>query len=249
VQSWDSAFSFSSLAWRPGKLSLAFSDTFEGTELDAEKWEIHPMPYMPGNLATVSVSNGRMHIANPGGSCGVCGIADGAVLVPQVEAQTGDMKVEVDMKEISRTPVGNQPTLTAFAVNLVADVDQPLSTIRIGISFGGDNYPNSLGQYNNHGFEFASFDSNGSLTNDSLINVDRGVLYAAKMRLTRRNGICRAEIKLANGDWTGPVWTQACGTEALTPVLISFSGDGHSDFNNAAAVVDVKRVDILANVN
>ncbi len=246
VQSWDTAFSFSSVAWHPGKLSLAFSDSFEGTELDTEKWEVQPLPYLPGNTAQVSVLNGKMRISNTGGSCGTCGIADGALLIPQVEPQTGDFKVEVDMKEISRTAVAGQPTLTAFGLNFVGDVDNPFATSRIGISFGGDNYPNIQGQYNNHGFEFASFNANGSLNNWSMINVDRGVLYAAKMRLIRKNGICRAEIKLAGGEWSGPTWTQACGTEPLTPILISFSGDGHSNSINASAVVDVKRVDILA---
>ena len=227
---------------------VVFSDTFPGNSLDlVNKWTYQTPPQYHGNPGTFSVANNTLTITNPGGSCGVCGVTDGGMFIPKLAAPlTGDFTFDVDMTEISRTPFPGNNSLNGIGLLVVSDISAPFSTPLAGISFGGDQYPNKFGQYNNHGFEFAAYFSDHTLAQDDLVNVSQGVLYAVTMRVMRQGGMCSAAFKLAGGNWTSPGWTVACGNAPAYPLFVTFSGDGHPSFQNAAYVADIHSVTVTA---
>lgn len=201
-----------------------FLDGFDSAVLDASKWTVEALN---GNLASSNQSGGFLNVNVPGGSCGVCGVSDGARLKPKVGAIPGDFEVILSAEELGRTS---------------RDQTQPLSTIQLlmtgsneelGIYVVGDVISNQ----GISGHQIITYFRNGnSVTYPSIRNLAAGQYYAMQFRIRRSVGISYLAYKLADDQ----IWTEAIvpssfpPTAVFTPSIVVASGDGGSTRTNSS---------------
>lgn len=101
--------------------AMKFIDNFDGASLDLNKWTVSKING-GGNLATFVESNGFLNVTVPGGSCGFCGVSDGAQFRPIIAPLIGDFELIVSGEEIER---------------ISRDRSKPISSVYLSMAAGG----------------------------------------------------------------------------------------------------------------
>ncbi len=211
-----------------------FGEDFTGPILDTTKWTVESVG---GSLATYSLSDGFLNVSVAGGSCGRCGVSDGARFRPKVQPLTGNFEFTLSMEEVER---------------LSRDSTRPLSTIQLlvtgpsaelGVYVVGDASDNQ----GSAGHKIITYYRNGGIVTYPLTrDLTVGQYYSMQLRIRRLDGLSFLAFKLSqDAGWTEvPVPNTFPATAVSSPSIVVASGDGGRTVANSSLKVKFDHVSI-----
>lgn len=193
-----------------------FRDDFNGTSLDNGRWTVEAFN---GLLATYTVNSGFLEFNVAGGSCGFCGVADGARLVPRVDRVTGDFEAIVGFEELLRESRDSSRSLGSVQF-LLTGAHSELGVYVVGDAIGNSGTPGHR--------IWLYYQINGSITFAGLKDIEIGQYYAMEFRIRRIGGIGQLGYRLAGEtSWTEvPVSAAFPTDDPLRPSVVVGTGDG-----------------------
>lgn len=218
----------------PAAVIAKFSDTFDSSTLDLAKWTVGAFN---GNLATYSQANGFLNISDPGGSCGFCGVSDGARFSPRVDVLAGDFEVILSAEEVERLSRDSTRALSNVQLLLTG------TAAELGIYIVGDVTSNQGAV----GHQIITYYRVGSsVTYPSIRNLAVGQYYAFQFRIRRASGVSYLAYKIAqDAAWTElTVPTSFPANANLSPSIVVASGDGGGTRINSSFKVRLDAITI-----
>ena len=211
-----------------------FKDDFNDTSLDPLKWTVESLG---GHLATYSLSGGFLNIDVPGGSCGACGIADGARFKPRVDPLIGDFEMVISAEEIERLSRDRTRPLSDLQLLLTG------TSTELGIFVIGDATNNQ----GNPGHRIVAYYRDGNSVVYPLIkDLTIGQYSAFQFKIRRVKGIAYLAYKIA----PDTTWTEAAvpasfpSNAVFIPSIVVASGDGGGTGTNSSYKLKIDSVAI-----
>ena len=190
-----------------------------------------------GNIATYTQSNGYLNVTVPGGSCGFCGVSDGARFTPRISALADDFEVVLTAEEVERVSRDSTKPLSNLQLLLTG------STTELGIYITGDVIDNQ----GISGHQIISYYRNGAnivypLTRSLIV----GQYYAFQFRIRRSDGVSYLAYRTSqDAAWTEfAVPASFPATASLVPSLVIASGDGGGTRANSSFKVTLDSISI-----
>jgi len=214
-----------------------FSDDFSGTTLDTDKWTVESAG---GTFATYAESGGYLNITVNGGSCGRCGIGDGILLKPKVDALAGDFEYITSFEEILRQKSWDG---TGTMGNLQMLLYGPTAATQVGVYVVGDVKNNS----GTPGHTIIRYSyAGGSLVYQPERQLTVGQYYALQFRIRRSSGAIYLGYKVqGDAGWTeDPVPSAFPVNTPFSPRIYVSTGDGGGTVANSVFKARIDSVTI-----
>ena len=238
--------------------TVLLCEDFSSGSIDSTKWTAVNV----GNGATTSFINGALRAANPGGSCGYCGVGDGWNLNSKntIPAQSGDISFSFTLTEVSRTSNGgsNESTSVSFVLEPATGSSGAALNVALSgnhVAYGSPDWTVTSGNYYGsyqspvHVLRMWGY-SNSAYNPYRMEYLTVGTNYSVDFKFERLSGVWTMKyMKAGDSAWTTLQVPADRVPDFSSGFKYSFSvgsGDGYMTQRNGAITGEIANVLIYA---